>query len=513
MSALTYLAADEQTLWLVWVDAQRSRAYRRGVNEEFQPGAELNAPVVSMAATRGLLYAFSENGAFYSWADEGWSPELNLPGRVRAVDMAGSETDLYALIPSPSPGQLPRLENGLRPATSQPFDPEGAPLSVVRYDSRGWIAVAPAPAFLTGQTPPRLHPRLYVTRELKKVRLYLFWRSTDGERIQCRRLNTETGVWHDGGRTPVLSDLTGFWITTVSRVPTLITAKRAAEGGEQPRAFRLLRAADGDAVEWRPAPLQLSELPLGVQPAEYQAAFGFNQHVALLMTAGDRAAYVRFGRTDAAPAEPTVTVAEVFADGHLAGLGPGWLQMAARLLLFGILAALLLLRRGAIFQAIELPAGCAAALTFQRFLGCAIDLVPFIVVGAVVIGVDWKGGLRELSGWALGGSGETLPPLKTLLWWGFSTGACAVYCLVMELLTRRTVGKVLTGTRLLSESGRRPGVGPIVIRNLLRFVELQPPLWVLGFVVLLSRSRQRSGDIFAGTVVVRRVQEEKRIED
>ena len=70
---------------------------------------------------------------------------------------------------------------------------------------------------------------------------------------------------------------------------------------------------------------------------------------------------------------------------------------------------------------------------------------------------------------------------------------------------RRTIGKVFLGTRVLSENGTRPNAVQIVARNVSRFLELLPPLWVLGFLVVLSRNRQRLGDIFARTVVVRGV--------
>jgi uncharacterized RDD family membrane protein YckC len=55
-----------------------------------------------------------------------------------------------------------------------------------------------------------------------------------------------------------------------------------------------------------------------------------------------------------------------------------------------------------------------------------------------------------------------------------------------------------------TESGLRPRLWQIAVRNLLRYLELMPPYWVLGFVVVLSRNRQRVGDIFARTIVVRR---------
>jgi uncharacterized RDD family membrane protein YckC len=43
------------------------------------------------------------------------------------------------------------------------------------------------------------------------------------------------------------------------------------------------------------------------------------------------------------------------------------------------------------------------------------------------------------------------------------------------------------------------------VRNLLRVVELLPPIWILGLVALRSRNRQRIGDALAHTLVVRSV--------
>jgi uncharacterized RDD family membrane protein YckC len=56
---------------------------------------------------------------------------------------------------------------------------------------------------------------------------------------------------------------------------------------------------------------------------------------------------------------------------------------------------------------------------------------------------------------------------------------------------------------VLSESGSVPTLRQILVRNALRLLELQPPLWILGFLVVLSRNRQRVGDLFARTVVIR----------
>ena len=120
-------------------------------------------------------------------------------------------------------------------------------------------------------------------------------------------------------------------------------------------------------------------------------------------------------------------------------------------------------------------------------------------------GIQWLDGLRELAAWGIGTSSESgHPPAEILMWWAASCSLHSLYMLVMELLTGRTVGKVLTGTRLLAETGTRPTVWQILVRNLLRLLELVPQFWILGLLVLLSRNRQRLGDIFARTLVVHR---------
>ena len=43
---------------------------------------------------------------------------------------------------------------------------------------------------------------------------------------------------------------------------------------------------------------------------------------------------------------------------------------------------------------------------------------------------------------------------------------------VMELLLGRSVGKLLTGTRVVALDGRRPAPAAVLIRNLLRVVDL-----------------------------------------
>jgi len=496
------LAATEESLWVLQADARQTPVYSRGVTERFRPRDALYARVAAAAAAEPGLFAFAGDGTFYSLRGERWVPELNLPPRLHVKDFVGGGDDAYVLVSSPPAGVLPVEVDGERPATSQPFDPGGAALSVLRYDYRGWIGIAPCPARVVNGPTTRLHPRLAVLRGSPHV----FWVGSDG-RIRGTRLDAQRRVWLDLMAAPEVPGLVEFWVANVGRTPLLIAAQSNPAGGEDLAAFRLTAAEDGAVMEWRRVTLELSATSGDAGALRYEHAVGFNQHVALLMAGTDHAYYVRFARPDAATAEVTLPLEPLFRGQSETAAGARLLQLAALVVLFGLLVALFVFRRGAMVRVLELPRGYGPALTLQRLAAFVIDATPFLLGSAIALDLNWRAGLQDLFNWAARSDtvSGTMPPTVTLVWWALGTAAYCVYALVMELLLRRTLGKLLTGTRVLSESGEEASTRQILARNALRFLELQPPLWILGFLVVLSRNRQRVGDILAQTVIVRRV--------
>jgi uncharacterized RDD family membrane protein YckC len=68
----------------------------------------------------------------------------------------------------------------------------------------------------------------------------------------------------------------------------------------------------------------------------------------------------------------------------------------------------------------------------------------------------------------------------------------------------QTVGKRLFGLRVVDARGLRLEPSQVVVRNLMRFLDALPLLYLVGGVAcVLNRHRQRLGDVAAGTVVVR----------
>jgi hypothetical protein len=83
-------------------------------------------------------------------------------------------------------------------------------------------------------------------------------------------------------------------------------------------------------------------------------------------------------------------------------------------------------------------------------------------------------------------------------------GAIFVYFVLTEGFLGATVGKMVFRVKVLKEDGSPCGLGPAVVRNLLRFIDALPFLYLIG-VILIARSnkKQRLGDRVAKTIVVR----------
>jgi uncharacterized RDD family membrane protein YckC len=79
------------------------------------------------------------------------------------------------------------------------------------------------------------------------------------------------------------------------------------------------------------------------------------------------------------------------------------------------------------------------------------------------------------------------------------------YAIVLEWRWRgQTIGKRLFGLRVIDVHGLRLRLPQIVVRNLLRFVDMLPIFYLVGGLsAIFSRNAQRLGDLAANTVVTR----------
>lgn len=149
-------------------------------------------------------------------------------------------------------------------------------------------------------------------------------------------------------------------------------------------------------------------------------------------------------------------------------------------------------------RALELrtPEGIAFALPLAgpvtRMLAWGADVLVVGVTSSAVAG--------GLSVFALV-SPDLAQALAFLAFFAGQTG----YGFLFEWFWRgQTPGKRMLGLRVVDAAGLRLRFHQVVLRNLLRFVDVLPAAYLVGGAAcLLSRHAQRLGDLAAGTVVVR----------
>ena len=131
----------------------------------------------------------------------------------------------------------------------------------------------------------------------------------------------------------------------------------------------------------------------------------------------------------------------------------------------------------------------------SRMLAFAVDFAAIVAAGAFIA--------RLVAPLQLF-SADAARSAITVLYFAVSL----LYGILAEWFWRgQTVGKRLLGLRVVEASGLRLRPSQIVVRNLLRFVDLLPGLYLVGGVCcVLSSRRQRLGDIAAGTIVIRTLQ-------
>jgi uncharacterized RDD family membrane protein YckC len=134
-------------------------------------------------------------------------------------------------------------------------------------------------------------------------------------------------------------------------------------------------------------------------------------------------------------------------------------------------------------------------VTGRRVVATLVD--GLILGGAYALLAAGSGDIHEVGPWNW--VADT-PPITSGLY-----GLLAVaYYVVMEGRFGQTLGKMVTGIRVVDESsGAVPGFGPAAIRTVLRLVDGLIGYLVAFVVVLSSRRRQRLGDMAAQTLVVR----------
>ena len=139
-------------------------------------------------------------------------------------------------------------------------------------------------------------------------------------------------------------------------------------------------------------------------------------------------------------------------------------------------------------------------VTFSRPLAGPISRMLAVVVDLAAVGV-----IAKFASDALGLVGVVSPQLYSALNIVAGFAATMGYPIASEWLWRgQTLGKRLLGLRVIDADGRRVTLPQIVVRNLLRPVDMLPAFYLLGGVTAwLQQHHQRLGDLAARTLVIR----------
>lgn len=153
-------------------------------------------------------------------------------------------------------------------------------------------------------------------------------------------------------------------------------------------------------------------------------------------------------------------------------------------------------RRDASWNKLELPATLVVADLGRRATAAAIDMAPGMLGAMYYFGLDFPELLLRWPGNGIANSIEQVVP-GTIVIVAFVT-----HTTISELIFARTLGKAVTGLRTTALDGSRPKAWQLLVRGLLKTLDLIPGAWLLLMLPVIAPHRQRLGDLVGRTVVV-----------
>jgi uncharacterized RDD family membrane protein YckC len=472
---------SDERLWLARVEPvtsggtsteQTSLFVRERGTADWRRMEPISARVTGLANRGSQLAILLPNGDWRLTTDGGFAVGAALPDAAKVIALGGDGASLWAVGLAPArPATLPTAVEATGPA-SQP--------------------ASTAPSAPTTSSAPSAAPA-----EPARVLLYRLapqgWEvlgALPDDVVPGDALSVSVGS--AGGAPVVVHKLD---------VRTLRVYVRTADGGWDRRAvvespgnieeYKVLSGTPLPAVWYRTAEktgrLWMGPASAGAQPINRelkvpgqaaQAIAYANGAIRLLWVDGTKSYEQRLhpdtGETDG---QPTPAL--------LPAISPvpavmRWVQLTLTAALVFSLAATMRRRREMLDVEID-PAKFPLAPFATRFSAGVIDALPLLAAGYLAY--------------------SSKEPMRGLITLGIGLGVYIVLTMVVELVAGRSIGKLFTGLHVVGLDGRQALAGALVVRNLLRIVDVfvfMMPLTMIFF----SPLRQRAGDLAAGTIVV-----------
>jgi uncharacterized RDD family membrane protein YckC len=474
-------------IWVATVDPARAGArpeqtvvrFREAAGDEWQASEPLQLRAVGLTNEGSRLVALFADGThgYYS-APQAYTAGISLPGGAHPIALAGGRT-LWALArcdPSLLTSQPTTAPTRLAPATTRALSTTRALLPAPTYPlvlfsmDQQWT---PRESWPDDLPEPKLQPlSLAVVGDWPIVAV------ADAQgAIHIHRFGPEARRY-----APVRPDQNVLDFKLLAGQDGVVLWLLTPTGGGE------LWAMDGTAR----LPLKHDRPPL--HPGQVDIAFT-GDFYRLFFLSKDQLLEQRYSTRDGQPDGLPVPVSRPRS--ALLDTQINWFYIIGLGVLMFLLMGTLRKQRSRPVARI-LPGGWEVAPLGTRILAAIIDAAPLIAAAVVIIPRVNEDNYRTLliddavsRHWALIGSGVYL-----------------LHTMISEMLTARTLGKLICGLRVVALDGQAARSSAIFFRNVLRIMDLPLPapmgLIVDAAIVLYSPLRQRLGDLAAATLVVRK---------
>jgi len=526
-------AGGKDSLWVMFEangeHGLETRVWARQIDQGyFHPRKADRQPagVVAAAACGSSVHLFFEDGSHRRIGRQRANPQLNLPGRAKPFCLAGDTVaeSLYAIAEYAEPTTLPTSfpatrPAGLRPesapASLRPSDASTRPLSAPSGDPEGRVPRWADPKTGRAETPPSVLFRFH-RNQWAVVGSMPNWFNPTDEHVLCadegqvhlfswsphrkapvRYHCRSKERWSEPEVVPLPSDATPLAAMVVNTYPVLVTTGRVGKG----RAGVMSVWWAGG--QWRQTELRMpGDTPIEVLPGRLQAA-PYHDAIALVGQFGKKGPLQvgLWSPTDGSAREPVRPLPK-WPEAKSSPLEPRLPQVVVFVVLGAVMALTIWWRQESLTRPIPLPSQIRLADLWRRLTACLVDMIPALVITAfywlpLVIRLQHEVTSENVT------QNEIAERYAVLLWpWLYIRIIYAASSGLAEYRWGTTLGKRLMHLWPLSADMTRPTPKQIAIRNLIKILELQPDLIALLVFIVLTKNRQRLGDVLAGTIVV-----------
>jgi uncharacterized RDD family membrane protein YckC len=305
------------------------------------------------------------------------------------------------------------------------------------------------------------------------------------------------GAWSDGPKT-VLGPIVCLLAVTANQ--RVVAAIGLAPSGSEPAVqFRLATLRDN---QWSiTAPLIRHEGKILECPANSIAFAAFGQNIAAFERTADKKVQWSIYSPDGSIIQPVADAIEIRGDGATAAVPWLFRQDIAVALSLLIMLIVLWRRQELVFTAEIIDQPFIIAPWWRRAAAFLLDALPADILSSLLHHELAEKFVTDRDLWERSGRGDYPPEITPLLL--TFIGLLLAYFIIFETAIGTTPGKMMMGLGIRDLNGQPATRVQRLIRNLMRIIEFFPgvvPIVIL--VMLMTRCRQRPGDLAARTVVI-----------